>query len=134
MIKLLDILKENNNFKNQLEDIANIVYKKYPEINKGLCFDFAYLIGKNLNIKEAVLIYNQEEDKDFGEPIHTALIIDNMFYDANGFQTFNELKNNWRGDFDTPFIEKIKIYELEDYLKNNKSFTEFLNYVVNNYV
>ena len=117
-----------------LNTIAQKSYNKFPEINKGLCFDFAYIIGKNFNIDKAILIYNKEEDIDFGEPIHTALIVGNEFYDSNGLQSFNELKNNWGGDYDNPFFEEIKINGLKNYLKNNKIFNEFLDNLIGSYV
>lgn len=66
-----------------LYEISEYVKEKYPNINKGTCYFFTYLISKYFSVDKFVIIEEELEE----EPIHMMCKIGNKYYDGTGFHT-----------------------------------------------
>lgn len=74
-----------------LYEISEYVKEKYPNINKGTCYFFTYLISKYFTIDEFVIIEEELEE----EPIHMMCKIGNKYYDGTGFYTKKDVLDEY---------------------------------------
>jgi len=97
-----------------LSYIANSIRKidglDYQVINRGSCFKFAKEISK-LGYNKFTFIFSEEEQ----EVIHVYVkLTNNLYFDANGFHTKKEIKNEYYVGEDTEMYES-SIDELDNF-------------------
>lgn len=74
-----------------LYEISEYVKEKYPNINKGTCYFFTYLISKYFSVDKFVIIEEELEE----EPIHMMCKIGNKYYDGTGFHTKKDVLDEY---------------------------------------
>ena len=107
-----------------LYEISEYVKEKYPNINKGTCYFFTYLISKYFTIDKFVIIEEELEE----EPIHMMCKIGNKYYDGTGFYTkkgvLDEYSDSTKDDIHIIDKDEVKYWsDKMDYDYVNQSLT-----------
>jgi len=119
---------------NTLEKISLEVRNKYPNINKGLCFNFANIIYNLFGFDNFVFLYDKGE-AFIGEPLHIAFKLgDNKYYDGYGILTKQQLQYEWQGPEGLPDLYSGDIEDLKEYVKILPEIDKEIKKIIQNVV